>query len=144
MATGRSDTGWLMEWLRSSNRSPQSAKGIVCILQHKEDKMAKASSKKVDEKETKAAPGANVETPEEKPGPGEGRPDIPKEVLHDVKRRLDVLVQKRDTASNSLQRALQTAESAKTQALVLRGRLSVYDEQIADIEKKYGVKVPVH
>lgn len=101
--------------------------------------MAKTTPKKVDESKTNAAP--NV--PEEKPGPGEGRPDIPKEVLHDVKRRLDVLIQKRDTASNSLQRALQTAESAKTQALVLRGRLSVYDEQIADIEKKYGVKVPV-
>jgi len=78
---------------------------------------------------------------DEQPELSEGRPDIDVAVLRDVKVRLRNLTQKRETATNSLQQALQMAEQAKTSSLVLRGRISVYDEAIADIEKQYGVKV---
>ena len=78
---------------------------------------------------------------DELPGLSEGRPDIDVAVLRDVKVRLRTLTQKRDTAVNSLQQALQMVEQAKTNSLVLRGRISVYEEAIADIEKQYGVKV---
>ena len=81
-----------------------------------------------------------VEDIEDYLGQGEGRPDIDKAVLRDAKRHLNTLVQKRETAVNSLQQALQTAEHAKANSLVLRGRISVYEEAIADIEKQYGLK----
>lgn len=93
------------------------------------------------ETEIPPVPGAAEEAP--RPGPGEGRPDLPEEVIRDAKRRMDAFVIKRETAINSLNKAIQTAQAMNQQALVLRGRIAVYEEQITEIEQKYGIKAKI-
>jgi len=79
-----------------------------------------------------------------KPGPKpvEVEPKEDRDIIKDAKNRLYVLHQRRDTAVNNLAQAIQTAKSAEQQSFILRGRISVFDEEITDIKQKYKLEDP--
>jgi len=80
-----------------------------------------------------------------KPGPKpvEETPEVEREVIKDAKNRLDILYQKRETAANSLNQSITLAKQAEQQSFMLRGRISVFEEEIDQIKKRYGLKDPV-
>lgn len=92
--------------------------------------MANTPSKKQDEKRPDIAPVEEM-TREETA------------VVKDAKNRLYTLHQRRETAVNSLGQAVQNAKNSEQNAFVLRGRISVFDEEIAEIKQKYHLEDPV-
>lgn len=82
---------------------------------------------------------------EQKPGPKpvEETPEVDREVIKDAKNRLDILYQKRASSVNSLQKTIALAKQSEQQSFVLRGRISVFEEEIDTIKKRYGLKDPV-
>lgn len=69
--------------------------------------------------------------------------DPNREILKAAKKEIDSLMSKRETAANSMQQSIQQAKLMEQQSFIYRGRISVYDEQIAAIRRKHGIKETV-
>jgi len=80
-----------------------------------------------------------VEKKEETPVPAEAKQEMT-ELERDARKRLDMLTQQRDSAVNSLNQAITLSKQSEQQSFVLRGRISVFDEEIAEIRKRYDIK----
>ena len=86
-------------------------------------------------------PNTNIKEVEKKeaPVPAEVKQEMT-EVERDARKRLDMLTQQRDSAVNSLNQAINFAKQSEQQSFMLRGRISVFDEEMAAIRKKYDIK----
>jgi hypothetical protein len=62
---------------------------------------------------------------------------------HEAKKRFESLKQQRETAVNSLQQAVALAKQSEQQSLILRGRISVFEEEMAALQKQWGFQEQV-